>query len=94
MAQFGWTLILPRPEGMGQISSGEREAFLLEYSQNHFRELTPLLVKHGLTLVSMEKRARSACVVGLEDACLRLKQQVESMGLGTMIPNTDCIRSA
>lgn len=94
MTQFGWILILPRPEGIGQIPSGEKESFFQEYSQKGFKELTPLITEHGLSLISIQAIARSANVVGPEDACLRFKSQVESMRLATMIPNADCIRPA
>lgn len=95
MAQFGWVLMFSkRAEGVEQLPTREAKAKAMrEHNQRCFEQLEPLLID-GLRLASKQELIGSACVVGSEAACLRLKEQVEAMGLATMIPNTDCIRPA
>ena len=56
-----------------------------------FKQVEPLLI-NGLRFASKQESIGMACVVGPADDCLRLKQQIKEMGIGEMIPNTDCIR--
>lgn len=94
MAQFGWVLFFNRPEGFDALPSKEAKiAALSAHIKQCFEQVEPLLV-NGLRFASKQEFIGSACVVGPDNECQRLKQQVEEMGIATMIPNTDCIRPA
>ncbi|MBM3206409.1 MAG: hypothetical protein FJZ43_02195 [Candidatus Staskawiczbacteria bacterium] len=86
MAQFGFVFSLPHP-------SEEEMTNIEAYFQKGFEAVEPFLV-NGLRFASKQEYIGTACIVGPEDECQKLKQLIEERGLGEMIPNTDCIRPA
>ncbi len=94
MVQYGWVVMFSRPKGIDELPTREaRIQVMRDHNQRCFEQLKPLLVD-GLCLASKQELIGSACVVGPEAACVRLKEQVEATGLAVMIPNTDCMRPA
>jgi len=94
MAQFGWVLFFEHPKGWDELPTNEEKITALRHHiQRCFEQVEPLLV-NGLSFASKQEMIGSGCVVGPDAECLHLKDQVEKMGIGKMIPNTDCIRSA
>ena len=92
MAQFGWFLSFKQPEDWEKLPTNEERLSALASNIKHcFEQVEPLLV-NGLRFASKQELVGTACVVGPESECLRLKQQIEEMGIGQMLPNTDCIR--
>ena len=94
MAQFGWVLFFEHPKGLDELETREEKLGAMQSHIKHcFERVEPLLV-NGLRFASKQETIGTACIVGTEGECLRLKQQIEEMGIGQMIPNTDCIRPA
>ena len=94
MTQFGWILFFETPEGLDELATKEQKVEALQSHIRHcFEQVEPLLV-NGLRFASKQEHIGTACVVGSESECLRLKQQVEELGIGRMIPNMKVIRPA
>ena len=92
MAQYGWVLFFNKPEGLNDLlTDEERLTALVGHNESCFKQVEPLLT-NGLRFASRQEYMGSACVMGPDEECLRLKDQIEKMGIGKMIPNTDCIR--
>ena len=86
MAQFGWFLYINR-DGCKDSTLEEKKY----YFEDCFKKIEPLLI-NGLRFASKQEYIGTACVVGPDEECLRLKQQIEQMGIGSMIPDKDYIR--
>lgn len=94
MKQYGWMLMFTkRPEGIEALPQEERADALRVHYQRYFEQLESLLAG-GVHIMSRQEFTGSACIDGPDEACRSLKAEVESVGLATMEPNTDCIRPA